>query len=195
MSKAIIPRPKNTVIHRKPCGATYLYSVESYWDKEKKAPRNKQTCLGRYNEETGELTPSARKARTALRAAAAPGVTASAKVYGPYLLMEKFAKETGLASAIKKVFPDIDKALLSLVFFITQKGLPLSRCAGWSQSNKHPFEQSVSSQHVSRILDRITESDRLRFLSLWLKHLSEKELLCYDIKSKHLDLMSNPNLN
>ena len=27
---------KGTTIHRKPNGATYLYAVENYWDKEKK---------------------------------------------------------------------------------------------------------------------------------------------------------------
>ena len=36
----------------KKTGAIYVYSVESYWDKEKKAARNKQVCLGRLNEET-----------------------------------------------------------------------------------------------------------------------------------------------
>jgi hypothetical protein len=53
----------STTIHRKANGAAYVYSVESYWDKEKKAPRNKQICLGRLNEETGEIIPSKRMAR------------------------------------------------------------------------------------------------------------------------------------
>ena len=48
----------STTIHRKTNGAAYLYSVESYWDKEKKAPRNKQVFLGQLNEETGEVIPS-----------------------------------------------------------------------------------------------------------------------------------------
>jgi len=45
----------STTIHRKKNGAAYVYSVTSYWDKEKKAPRNKQVCLGRLEEATGEL--------------------------------------------------------------------------------------------------------------------------------------------
>ena len=118
----------STTIHRKKNGAAYVYSVKSYWDKEKKAPRNKQICLGRLDEQTGEIIPSSRKTRTELRAAAAPGVTASAKIYGPYLLLMKLAKDTGLINAIKKSFPDTWEEILSLVFFITQKGLALSRC-------------------------------------------------------------------
>ncbi|TWI64166.1 hypothetical protein LZ24_03152, partial [Desulfobotulus alkaliphilus] len=47
--------------HNKKTGAIYVYSVESYWDKEKKAPRNKQVCLGRLDLETGEVIPSKRR--------------------------------------------------------------------------------------------------------------------------------------
>ena len=32
---------KGTTVHKKPNGTAYLYKVESYWDKEKKQPRNK----------------------------------------------------------------------------------------------------------------------------------------------------------
>ena len=36
-------------------GAVYAYSSESYWDKDKKAPRSKRTYLGRVDPETGEI--------------------------------------------------------------------------------------------------------------------------------------------
>ena len=54
---------KGTTVHRKKNGAAYLYAFESYWDKEKKQARNKQVCLGRINEETGEAIPSGRRKR------------------------------------------------------------------------------------------------------------------------------------
>lgn len=174
---------KNTTIHRKPNGAAYLYAVESYWDKEKKQGRNRQICLGRLNEETGEIIPSARKKRTDKRAAAAPDVVASAKVYGPFLLLSKLAKDTGLADALKKSFPETHDEVLSLAFFIAQKGLALSRCDIWSLGHMHPYEKPINSQRVSELLQQITENQRQHFLSLWLKRLSENELLCYDITS------------
>jgi len=174
---------KGTTIHRKPNGAAYLYAVEGYWDKEKKQPRNRQVCLGRLDEETGEVIPSDRKPRTEKRAAVAPDVVASTKVYGPYLLLTKLAKDTGLTAALKKCFPDAHEEILSLAFFIAQKGFPLSRCDIWSVSHMHPFEKSIQSQRVSELLQQITENERQQFLSLWLKRLSEGELLCYDITS------------
>jgi transposase len=174
---------KGTTVHRKPNGTAYLYSVESYWDKEKKQPRNRQVCLGRIDETTGEVIPSNRKQRTEKRAAADPEVTASTKVYGPYLLLTKLAKDTGLTVALRKSFPDTHEEILSLAFFIAQKGLALSRSDIWSVSHKHPFGRAIQSQRVSELLQQTTENQRQHFLSLWLKQLSESELLCYDITS------------
>jgi transposase len=174
---------KGTTIHRKPNGTAYLYSVESYWDKEKKQPRNRQVCLGRVDEETGEIIPSNRKQRTEKRAAVAPEISATAKVYGPYLLLTKLANDTGLAAALKKTFPDNHEEILSLAFFIAQKGLALSRCEIWSANHMHPFGNLLQSPRISELLQRITENERQHFLSLWLKQLSEAELLCYDITS------------
>jgi hypothetical protein len=96
---------KGITIHKKPNGVAYLYAVESYLDKEKKQSRNKQVCLGRSDDETGEVIPSSRKQRAEQRAVAALGVTASTKVYGPYILLTKPPKDTGLASALKRAFP------------------------------------------------------------------------------------------
>ena len=39
-------------------GITYVYSSESYWDKEKKAPRNKRTLIGKVDPLTGETIPT-----------------------------------------------------------------------------------------------------------------------------------------
>lgn len=39
-------------------GTTYVYESESYWDKDKKQPRNKRTLIGKIDEETGEIIPT-----------------------------------------------------------------------------------------------------------------------------------------
>ncbi|OVE81300.1 hypothetical protein BVY04_03560 [bacterium M21] len=51
--------------HRdKKTGAVYHYSVESYWDKEKRAPRN-HVYLGQVDPKTGELIPAKRRKKVA----------------------------------------------------------------------------------------------------------------------------------
>jgi transposase len=171
------------VIHTKPNGAKYVYSVESHWDKEKKASRNRQVCLGRLDEETGEIIPSQRKARVAKRAAAAPEVTARSRVIGPYLILRKIANDTGLTAILKQCFPEKHEQILSLAFFLVQKGFPLSRCEPWSVSNAHPYGETIPSQRVSDILRTISENERQIFFKKWMAVVCEKDWLCYDLTS------------
>jgi len=173
----------STTVHRKKNGAAYVYSVENYWDKEKKAPRNRQVCLGRLDEATGKIIPSKRMRQAKEDATPEPEPRANVKVYGPYLLLNKLAEDIGLSSALKKSFPNSHEKILSLAFFVAQKGLALSRCETWSESHQHPMTQPISSQRVSELLKEMRESERLHFLSMWLKRLSENDLLCYDITS------------
>lgn len=170
----------------KKTGTTYVYSVESYWDKEKKQARNRQICLGKLDEKTGEIIPSGRKKRGPKRAAAAKadGVTATTKVIGPHWIVDKVAKDTGLAETVRKCFgAQTGDFMLSLAYFEAQKGWPLSRSEGWSDSHEHPYGESIASQRVSDLLRTMGEDRPLRFFSLWMDKLSENDCFCYDITS------------
>jgi len=169
--------------HNKKTGATYVYSVTSYWDKEKKAPRNRQVCIGKLDKATGEVIPTARKRKVIERAAAVTGVTASVRIAGPFMLLEKLSEETGLAALVRRCFPDLHETIMSLVHFIVHKGLPLSRSESWSRGHLHPAGGVLASQRISELLLKITEDDRQRFLSLWLAKMTEDDYLCYDITS------------
>jgi hypothetical protein len=190
--------------HHKPNGTTYVYEVHSYWDKEKNGPRNKQICLGKLDPATGEIIPSKRRrkltaaafiptpfkaagqgttVRQETQAQVAPGISATVLVAGPSLLLDKLAKDTGLASLIRRCFPDFHQEMLSLVYFIVQKGLPLSRSESWSTSHLHPMGKPIASQRISELLLQTNESDRQNFLSLWLKKITDSEYLCYDLTS------------
>jgi hypothetical protein len=175
---------QKTVTHTKKNGAKYVYAiVEAGWDKEKKQPRNKQVCLGRLDEKTGEIIPSKRRQRTAKRAASAPEVTARSRVIGPYSLLAKVAHDTGLEQTIRACFPGRGEHVLSLAFFLAQKGLPLSRCEAWSMTNAHPFGNAIPSQRVSDLLKAITEDERQTFFRKWMKKVAGKDCLCYDLTS------------
>jgi hypothetical protein len=170
----------------KKTGATYVYSVESYWDKEKKQSRNKQVCLGKLDNKTGEIIPSGRKKRGAKRAAAASadGVTATTKVIGPHLIVSKIARDTGLAEVVRKSFgAGAGDFALSLAYFEAQKGLPLSRSEGWGESHEHPCGGPIASQRVSDFLAAMGDDMQSRFFSLWMDKMSENDCFCYDITS------------
>ena len=44
-------------------GITYVYESESYWDKEKKQPRNKRKIIGKLDDQTGEIVPTRGQSR------------------------------------------------------------------------------------------------------------------------------------
>ena len=169
--------------HNKKTGATYVYSVESYWDKGKKAPRNKQICIGKLDPETGEVIPSKRRHKIVERAVSTPGVAVTARVAGPFLLLDKLTQQHGINKLLKKCFPDDFEFILSLVYYIVHKGGALSRAEPWSSSCLHPFGSSIASQRISELLRRLSEDSRQQFLSLWLGLILENDLLCYDITS------------
>lgn len=171
--------------HRnKKTGVTYVYRIEkNYWDKEKKAPRNKQVCIGKLDPKTGEIVPTKRKKKIVERAAVIPGVTVTSRVAGPFLILDKITEQHGLNTLLKKCWPNSWKFIQSLVYFIAHKGIALSRVEPWSSAVLHPFKEQISSQRVSDLLKSITEDDRQLFLSHWLRHISENDYLCYDIPS------------
>ena len=49
-------------IKNKTTGITYVYESESYWDKEKKQPRNHRTLIGKLDE-NGEIVPTGKRGR------------------------------------------------------------------------------------------------------------------------------------
>lgn len=172
--------------HRdKKTGAIYRYSVESYWDKEKKSPRNRQVYLGKVDPETGELLSSRRKDKAGedIGQAPASGVSVTSRVAGPFLLLERIGRKYRLGKLIRRCFGDDAELVMSLVFFLVHKGLALSRAQSWSMSVLHPFSDYIDSRRISELLKRVSENDRLRFLSLWMAESQKDDCLFYDITS------------
>ena len=171
-----------TYHHNKKTGATYVYTVESYWDKEKKAPRNKQVYIGKLDKQSGDIIPSQRKKKTVTQGLLA-GVSAETQVVGPAMLLDKLAKDTGLAGIVRRCFPRLYSEIMSLVYFIVQKGLPLSRSEAWSIRHLHPYGKMIVSQRISELLLEISEDDRQKFLALWMSKMAGNDYFCYDITS------------
>ena len=92
-------------------GIIYVYSSESYWDKEKKAPRNRRTLIGKLDPETGEIIPTGKRGRKPKDAASAPAVenTELARLYEEgqarikELSLEVNRKDLEIASLTKEI--------------------------------------------------------------------------------------------
>ncbi len=171
-------------IHRinKKNGITYVYEVESYWDKERKQPRNKQICVGKLDPGTGEFVPSKRlsPAQAAVRD---PLVTAIAEIVGPSIVLDSISKRLGLSKLLRICFPNHHSQILTMAYYLTSHGGALSHCESWCRNHAHPFKKPLTSQRVSEILTSITINEKQTFLSRWMNKALEDDCLCYDITS------------
>lgn len=166
----------------KETGVTYVYETNSYWDKEKKQPRNTKVCIGKLDPETGEVIPS--KRLDPLQAAARdPAVTATARIVGPALLLDSIDTELGLGKVLKLCYPDTYQQILCMAYCLAIRGGALSHCETWSKSHAHPYHHTLTSQRISEILRSLGHAEQQTFFAKWGKKVLENDYLCYDITS------------
>lgn len=167
----------------KKTGLTYVYEATSVWDKEKKQPRNKQICIGKLDPKTGEFIPS-RRLNPEQAAVRDPAVTATAVVVGHSLILDKITSELGLNKVLKASFPETYEQILSMAYYITSRGGPLSHLSIWSRNHAHPFGKELTSQRISEILRILGHDGQKTFFKIWGKKVVDNnDYLCYDITS------------
>lgn len=166
----------------KKTGVTYVYEAISYWDKEKKQPRNKQVCIGKLDPETKEFIAS-KRLDPKEAAAKDPKVTASAEIVGPTIVLDAISERLGLSKLLKKCLPTEHLEIMSMAYYLAAEGGALSHCETWSKSHAHPLGSVLSSQCMSKILSNITTDHKQTFLSRWMEKSLENDYLCYDITS------------
>ena len=166
----------------KKTGVTYVYEATSFWNKEKRQPRNRQVCIGKIDPMTGEFVPSKRlnQVQAAVRD---PAVTATAVVVGPTLLLDKITAELKLEEILKASFPKAYRQILSIAYYIAARGGPLCHLQAWSKNHAHPLGQELTSQRISEILRTLGTDGQKTFFKKWGQKVLENDYLCYDITS------------
>ena len=104
-------------------GVTYVYESVSYWDKEKKQPRNKKICIGRLDS-NGTFIPSTRllPEQAAVRD---PVVTASAEIVGPSIILDAITEQLGLGTLLRSCFPQEYSQIQTMAYYLASHGGPL----------------------------------------------------------------------
>lgn len=91
--------------------------------------------------------------------------------------------KTNLTSILKKNFPETWSLILSLAYFQTLEGKPLSKVEQWSKTHQHPYDSFIDNRRISELLPTINEEKQLRFFKMWAEKRLEEECLAYDITS------------
>lgn len=183
-------------------GVTYVYESVSYWDKEKKQPRNKQVCIGKLDPITKELivskrlTPGYAVKTTTLQSHEAknvatkstptvpePAVTVTAEVVGPLLVLDAIHTQLGLDDILKACFPKTHTLIKMMAYYLVCEGSPLSHCESWCKSHNPDLAPKLTSQRISEILSTLNFDVTQTFCKKWIKKVLETDYLCYDITS------------
>jgi len=163
---------------------TYVYASESYWDKDKKQPRNKRVCIGKIDPQTNKFVQAKRlNHNPTVVAMLDSAVTASAEVVGPSIILNSITQEFGIDKLLTKCFPNYADQILTMAYYLAIDGRALSHCEQWCQSHAPSMAKSLTSQNISQILNAMTFDARQTFLLKWMHQIAGNGYFCYDITS------------
>lgn len=159
-------------VERKVNGNIYLYEIESYWDKNKKQPRQKSKYLG----------PKQKAATKKIKKALEQLVSRN---YGNIFLLEEISKSIGLYQVLKECYPDIYRKILANSFY---------EIIGESKNylfhhfqDEHYFgkEKTMYSSDVSELHLTLgnNEQSKYEFTKKWIEKINPQNGIYYDITS------------
>jgi hypothetical protein len=152
---------------------TYVYQIESYWDKEKKQSRQKRTYLGKKDPNTGELIEEKETRYSSLD-------------YGHTAFLHALAKELGITTELKRAFPTKWAEIFTLALFKLAEGKALYLCNHWMETVELDEKPELTSQRISELLRELSqEKDGIfDFFTAWARRNSDaNRFIVFDITS------------
>lgn len=164
-------------------GTVYVYECFSFWDKVKKKPASKRSCIGKLHPTTKEIIPSKRLDSSSATISLTTEPTASVNSVGAVAFLNHISKILGIDEILKSSFPEQWKLILSLAYFQAMDKKPLSKVEHWTEVHQHPYGQFIDHRRVSELLPLLTEGQQMVFFRKWAKHRLKEECIAYDITS------------
>lgn len=160
-------------------GRVYLYEVVSYWDKDKKQPRQRRTYLGPEKHSSDKKLLK----KYNLEQICAQLIH---KKYGNIFLLDMISRSMGLRDLLKEIFPSSYKDILSLAFFsICSGGEAFYLYPHWLCEQHVPECRMLYSKEISSLTEEIGISQRaiIDFFKRWTEIQNTSKNVYYDITS------------
>ena len=163
------------IVYKEDGKHTYAYEVKSYWDREKKSPRQKRKYLGKVDPETGKIVR--------FRYSKPIG----ALDYGDVEFVSQCFNATGLEDILISVYgEDIAQMLKILSISRVVNPVPMKRVGRWyDRTYLRDSNIVLSSQNISNVLAGLGKDDTSlqRFFAEWIGETNWNLNLFYDITS------------
>lgn len=161
------------IVEQKIHGRIYLYKVESYWDKDKKQPRQKRVYIG---PKEGHPKKVARDTHIS---------SVITRNYLNVVLLKKVTEEIGLEKILSKIFPDCYNEILALCYYDISEGTASYKFPYWLAEQYLPQVKKLHSTDISKLFDTLgaKQKERMDFIRKWTKQLNPDQGVYYDITS------------
>ena len=162
------------IIEQKVKQKTYVYQVDSYWDKDKKQPRQRRTYLGRKDEITGEIVTTQKSSK--------PKGSYS---FGSLYFLMKITRRLKLSNVLRSVFPEHHQIYLALAFFKVIEAEPYYLYEQWQEDHYFFENSSLTSQRISELLSELGQNEKAieQFFSQWIKRHNTESAILFDVTS------------
>jgi transposase len=160
------------VIEQEVKGHIYLYSVESYWDKQKKQSRQHRIYIGKKDPETGEVIPDVE--------------IRDAREFGNVFLLQNISRQIGLTEDLTTVFPDTWKEILAIAFYRICENKAMHLCNNWLDTVWSDNPVSLPSPRISELLAQIGHTGVFieRFFRSWAhRYTMSNRFIVFDLTS------------
>lgn len=162
------------IIEQKIKGRIYLYRVNSYWDKDKKQPRQRREYIGPKDKRLNKASIK----KTILRNVISVN-------FGNIALLNQISNEIGIEAILQRNFPLMWKDVLALAYYEIMEGEPSYKFPYWQEEQYLPGVKKMHSSDISKLFDSIggMQKERLNFIKEWTEHLKPIQGIYYDITS------------
>jgi transposase len=139
-----------------------------------------KTIIGLINEKYGSRVnvPDVEPTKTRTQ-------TASVVFSGPSIVLGGITSRYRIDAMLRKAFGEDDaKAILSLAWYLVSEGGALSNSDAWLSYFETPANRAISSQDITKLLDRMELDGILSFYKYWLERFEKSgEKMLYDLTS------------
>lgn len=156
---------------------TYVYEAESYWDKNKKQPRQRRKFLGRKDLISGKTVETKKENKS---------TPVKSLDFGNIHFLEALSNQLGITEILKDLMPERYKEILALTYYTICEGDGYYLASAWSEFSYVDIKpQQISSQRISELLEKIGCSLDLRinFFKRWIERQQNIEAIYFDITS------------
>ena len=157
----------------------YVYEIRSYWDSDKKQPRQKRIYLGKRDTKTGELIPAKSTSKQKL---AYPKIVFN---FGEVYFLKNLFDMHGISSLLKKHFSNIAEEILNLCYYDLIENNASYMAQDWFESTLTDADINLSSQRISELFELIGNNDYAlqRFMLDWINSNKKYRHLLIDFTS------------